>query len=529
MSDAIPEFDFSDILSSREASGSSTFETHNDLTNAASRSRVSSPALNVFENTGSSKKRTRDPQVVHLLKKVSVQTTLLSVILPLFSLFKLLLSRPEWNAAMLKCLLVYMFLSQVSLVAGYHRFFTHASYQCDLSVQSVFAILGGSCGLGSILDFSSQHLAHHHHVDTERDPHAIVVHGWLFAQWGHKLFNGNRKSARAVLECRNTLESTARATAGDKTKNDIAPPSYALLRWQHENYAEILFLTLVIIPCIMAKFFGLPYLSGIFYLGLVRMSLIQQQWLIIGFLCHMKHFPFAKQPFDNSRSAINLPFGFLWDLITFGESNHNFHHEFPGDYRNGPNKIQWDPSRYAILLLYYLGFAGKLHYTSQDQINKCLIQQQQKNLDEERSKLQWGIPLDKLPVMLPETFVRLAKQEFETKKRALVAIEGVIHDVTPFINDHPGGVALVCTSVGKDATQAFNGAVYLHSQAARNLLATMRIAVLGRGRIGIEPTIWEKHMLESNNFKNDSKGREIVRNKQQVTFTNKNHYAAGAA
>lgn len=123
----------------------------------------------------------------------------------------------------------------------------------------------------------------------------------------------------------------------------------------------------------------------------------------------------------------------------------------------------------------------------------------------------------------------MAKQEFQEHRRALVAIEGVVHDVTPFIHDHPGGVALVETSIGKDATQAFNGAVYLHSQAARNLLATMRIAVIGSGHMGIESTVWEKHILESSNWKNDTKGREIVRNKQQVTFTNKNHYAAGAA
>ncbi|SCV03373.1 LAME_0H09912g1_1 [Lachancea meyersii CBS 8951] len=523
---SIPEFDFSDILKSREA-------VNNPNRQINARQNAEQPPVNIPPSTPEGifavKKRKRDPQVVHLLKKVNIQTTLLSVGLPLFSLFKLLIGRPESNPRLLKCLAVYMFLSQVSLGAGYHRFFTHASFQCDLMVQSVFAILGGSCGLGSILDFSSQHLAHHRHVDTERDPLANVVHGRLFAIWGHKLFKGNRKSARAVQDCRATLDSAARRATGEKTRNFITTPSYALLRWQHDNYLEILILTLILIPCILARFCGLSYFSGIFYLGLVRMSLIQQQWLIIGALCHTKHFPLAKQPFDDSRSAVNLPLGILGDLLTFGESNHNFHHEFPGDYRNGLGKLQWDPSKFAILILYYLGFAGNIHYTSQDQIDKCLLQQQQKLLDEERAKLQWGIPLDKLPIMQPEKFVKLAKLEYETKRRFLVVIEGVVHDVTPFSSDHPGGVALVEASVGKDATQAFNGAVYLHTQAARNLLSTMRIAVLGHSRMGVERTVWEKHMLESNNFKNDSEGSEIVRNKQQVTFTNKNHYAAGAA
>ncbi|CAR24877.1 KLTH0G06358p [Lachancea thermotolerans CBS 6340] len=513
MNDAIPEFDYTEIVRSRDSQNVEPV--------------ANSPQLS--EASKITKKRKRDPQLVHLLKKVSFQSTLLCVVLPLFSLFKLILSKPEWNGKLLKCLAVYMFISQVSLVAGYHRFFTHAAFQCDLMVQSIFAILGGSCGLGSILDFSSQHLAHHHYVDTERDPHACVVHGWLFAQWGHKLFHGNRKSARAVQECRNTLESTAKASTSKVETNYISSPSYALLRWQDENYAEILVLTIILIPCILAKFCKVPFFSGVFYLGLVRMSIIQQQWLLIGSLCHTKRFPLASQPFDDSRSAVDLPFGTIMDLLTFGESNHNFHHEFPGDYRNGPGKYQWDPAKFAILVLYYLGLVGKLHSAGQDQIEKCLVQQQQKLLDDERSKLQWGIPLDKLPIMPAEVFVRMAKQEFQEHRRALVAIEGVVHDVTPFIHDHPGGVALVETSIGKDATQAFNGAVYLHSQAARNLLATMRIAVIGSGHMGIESTVWEKHILESSNWKNDTKGREIVRNKQQVTFTNKNHYAAGAA
>ncbi|SCU86910.1 LAMI_0D04038g1_1 [Lachancea mirantina] len=520
MENGIPEFDFRDLLSSRnDAQG---VELGHEMPNRVVADRDQAEIV-------SPKIRRRDPQAVHLLKKVSLQSTCLCVIIPLFSLFKLILAPPASNPRMLVFMGVYMLLSQVSLVAGYHRFFTHSAYQCHLMVQAVFAIVGGSCGLGSILDFSSQHLAHHRHIDTERDPHACNVHGWLFAQWGHKLFRGNRKSARAVKECRATFESAAKAGSHKDNSQLVTSPSYALLKWQDDNYGEILILTIVLIPCLLSRFCNVSYFSSIFYMGFVRMSLVQQQWLLVGSLCHMKRFIFASQPFDDSRSAVNLPMGFFSNLATFGEASHNFHHEFPGDYRNSNNRYQWDPARWAILLLYSLGFVKKLHYASQEQVDKCLLQQQQKLVDEERSKLQWGVPLDKLPIMAPERFVELAMMEFIKNKRALVAIEGVVHDVTPFIYDHPGGVALVETSIGKDATQAFNGAVYLHSQAARNLLATMRIAVLGRGPMGIEPTIWEKHMLESNNFKSDSKGREIVRNKQQVTFTNKNHYAAGAA
>lgn len=522
MADGIAEFDFNEIL--RSGSGASTPVP---VAPQQTSSTTETPAMT---NTVRSTKR--DLQMVHLLKKVSLETAFLCVVLPLFTLFKLIWSPPQCNTELLKYLVVYYLLSITSLIAGYHRFFTHHSYHAHVGLQFLFLLLGGSCGLGSVLEFSSQHMAHHRHVDTERDPHPCSIYGWWFAQWGHKLFYGNRKSQRATADCFETIESTAMATH-NKNKNQqgnvVIPPSYPLLKWQHENYSEVLVLMLILIPFCISRLCRVPYFSGIFYCGLVRMSVIQQQWLLIGSLCHLKNFPFVSQPFDDKRSAINLPLGIFGNILTFGEANHNYHHEFPGDYRNGAEWYHFDPAKWFIRTCYLLGLARNLHTTTSEQIEKCLVQQQQKLLDRERSNLKWGIPIDRLPYMSPENFAKLAQSEYQTNKRALVAIEGIVHDVTPFIHDHPGGVALVETSVGKDATAAFNGAVYSHSRAARNLLATMRIAVLRRGPMEVQQTVWEKHLLESNNFKSDSKGTEVVRNRQQVTFTRKNHYAAGAA
>ena len=37
---------------------------------------------------------------------------------------------------------------------------------------------------------------------------------------------------------------------------------------------------------------------------------------------------------------------------------------------------------------------------------------------------------------------------------------------------------MIRATLGKDATDAFSGAVYRHSNAAHNILATMRVAVV---------------------------------------------------
>ena len=48
---------------------------------------------------------------------------------------------------------------------------------------------------------------------------------------------------------------------------------------------------------------------------------------------------------------------------------------------------------------------------------------------------------------------------------------------------------MIRSGVGKDATAMFNGGVYNHSNAAHNLLSTMRVGVI---RGGMEVEIWKR-------------------------------------
>lgn len=530
MDDAIPEFDFSNLVidAKKEAREEHVVVADDEeedvvLVDKATPDAVelSSPMQAVPQGP-----KKKDPHVVHLLKRISLQSTITCILIPLFSLFKIVISPPmDGNTKLLYFFGVYMILSQISLFGGYHRFFSHQSFHAHVGLQIAYAILGGSCGLGSILQFSSQHLAHHRHQDTERDPHSYNVYGWLFSIWGHRLFLGNRKSRKAISECRDTILSTSKMVRGKLQESErdqlVQPPNHDILKIQDENYVLLLVLTLLVFPCLVASYCKVPYLTSIFYLGFVRMSMIQQQWLLLGTVAHLKNLPLATQPFSDTRSAINVPFSFISQFILLGEANHNFHHEFPSDYTDGTSWYHWDPSKWSIWLCYMLGLINHLHSTDRQQVEKCRIQQKQKLLDKERSKLKWGIPIERLPSMTPQQFTELAKQQYAMHKRALVAIEGIVHDVTPFIHNHPGGTALVKLSIGKDATQAFNGAVYLHSQAARNLLATMRVAMLTSSE-QVQNTVWETRMLQRSQVRQQ-------RNNRQVTYTQKNHYAAGAA
>ena len=109
-------------------------------------------------------------------------------------------------------------------------------------------------------------------------------------------------------------------------------------------------------------------------------------------------------------------------------------------------------------------------------------------MDQKRAKLDWGVSLEELPVISWDEFLT------ETQAgKALVTIAGVVHDVSDFVQEHPGGKALIKSAIGKDATALFNGGVYNHSNAAHNLLSSMRVGVV---RGGGEVEIWRERDME---------------------------------
>ena len=63
----------------------------------------------------------------------------------------------------------------------------------------------------------------------------------------------------------------------------------------------------------------------------------------------------------------------------------------------------------------------------------------------------------------------------QSQERPLVLISGFIHDVSDFIEEHPGGPHLLIKMIGKDATTAFFGGVYDHSNAAHNVCCTLSL------------------------------------------------------
>ncbi|KAH7097677.1 cytochrome b5-like heme/steroid binding domain-containing protein, partial [Auriculariales sp. MPI-PUGE-AT-0066] len=91
----------------------------------------------------------------------------------------------------------------------------------------------------------------------------------------------------------------------------------------------------------------------------------------------------------------------------------------------------------------------------------------------------WPTSSNDLPV------VSWSDYQEQAQNKPLVVVAGFIHEVAEFLDEHPGGRHMIAKYVGKDATAAFFGGVYDHSNAAHNMLAMMRVGVL-RGGLELE-------------------------------------------
>jgi stearoyl-CoA desaturase (delta-9 desaturase) len=255
-----------------------------------------------------------------------------------------------------------------------------------------------------------------------------------------------------------------------------------VVTWQHRHYIEVAMFMAFIFPCLVAGIGWGDWKGGLIYAGILRLFVVQQATFCVNSLAHW----LGDQPFDDRNSPRDHV---ITALVTLGEGYHNFHHEFPSDYRNAIEWHQYDPTKWSIWVWKQLGLASNLKTCRRNEIEKGRLQQLQKKLDQKRVTIDWGIPLEDLPLVEWDDYTSRTMNG-----EALIAVAGVIHDVTDFIKDHPGGKAMIGSAIGKDATAIFNGGVYNHTNAAHNLLSTMRIGVL---RGGVEVETWKRRQIKS--------------------------------
>lgn len=86
-----------------------------------------------------------------------------------------------------------------------------------------------------------------------------------------------------------------------------------------------------------------------------------------------------------------------------GEGYHNFHHQFPMDYRNAFLWWQFDPTKWFIALCSQIGLASNLRMFPNNEILKSALTMQLKSLKRTQDSVSWPLPVEELPVVSWET------------------------------------------------------------------------------------------------------------------------------
>ncbi|KAI7855985.1 delta-9 desaturase [Circinella umbellata] len=345
--------------------------------------------------------------------------------------------------------IAYYFITGLGITAGYHRLWSHSAYRAVDALQWVYSLAGAGAVEGSIYWWSRGHRAHHRWTDTDKDPYS-AHRGFFFSHIGWML----------VQRPKNRI---GYADVADLKANPI-------VAFQHKYYPYFALGMGFLFPTLVAGLGWGDFRGGYFYAGVARLCFVHHATFCVNSLAHF----LGEDTFDDHHTPRDH---WITALVTMGEGYHNFHHEFPQDYRNAIVFYQYDPTKWLIKVLATLGLAYDLKTFPANEVTKGKIQMQEKKINAIKSRLEYGTPIQDLPVFTWDEFQDLV----DNQNKKWILIEGILYDMENFINEHPGGEKYIRTSLGKDMTTAFNGGVYNHSNGARNLLTRMRVGVLKHG------------------------------------------------
>lgn len=295
------------------------------------------------------------PKIIWLSTSVLTLTGLIALIgVPVYAF---LVGFDVWQVGLMIFGVIF---SEISITAGYHRLWSHRSYDAHWSIRALLAFGGTFAVQNSILHWASDHRRHHRFVDNnDKDPYS-AKRGFWYSHIGW------------MLRDYKTGDNGEYANCKDLKKDPI-------VRWQHRHY----------VPLALIINFGLPILVGLIHgdvigmmllFGFARLVISHHFTFFINSLAHI----WGKQPYSDSNTSKDNAF---LAVLTMGEGYHNFHHSFQRDYRNGIRWWQIDPTKWLIRFFAWAGLASNLYRTPLEKIESLRAQMLLTNTSKKLSPL----------------------------------------------------------------------------------------------------------------------------------------------
>ncbi|KAI5122380.1 hypothetical protein M0805_004137 [Coniferiporia weirii] len=404
-------------------------------------------------------------------------------------------NRPPWDVPFATLLLAVATWQAAcfAVTIGYHRLYSHRAFRAAYPVRIVLAALGSMAFQGSIKWWCLRHRLHHRFTDDPvHDPYA-ATRGLFYSHMGWIFYKP--KYEKMDLINRDDLE------------ND------PVVRFQHKYYVLLALLFGFVLPTSLGLLWDDP--SGAFvWGGLVSRLAIWHCTFLVNSLTHWD----GLQPYSDENTSRG---NFVMAVLTCGEGNHNFH-AFPQDFRSGPSALDWDPSKWLILLLHRFGLATGLRRARDEDVRsaEARMLKRARGLGHDHGGDSSAASDSTLLSSSSSELESESEFEYEEKGkknedgamwdggalrayvrahpgRCVVLLDGYAVDVTPYLGEHPGGALLLRKysvragtqngegdheegvaggDVLEDASTAFHGGMNNHSRAARRQARELRVA-----------------------------------------------------
>ena len=227
--------------------------------------------------------------------------------------------------ALAVALLLYWLCCGLGISMGYHRLFSHRSFQTSAAFRYTLAILGMMNLQGGPLSWVGFHRVHHSDADGRTDPHS-PRHGFW---WSH------------VVWC----------VVWDSWDRDVTQAAKDLKEDRVLVWLDNLFpLQVIVLALILYGLGGLPWVIwGIS----VRIVFAYHATWFVNSACHL----WGYRSFEIADGSRNNP---LIALVTWGEGWHNNHHAHPRSARHGLRPFEIDLTWLQLKVLEKLGVVWAL-------------------------------------------------------------------------------------------------------------------------------------------------------------------------
>lgn len=213
----------------------------------------------------------------------------------------------------------------LAVTLGYHRLLTHASFKTLPGVRYALAFVGGLSGQGGVIQWVTDHRAHHKYADDAGDPHSPLDGFWhAHVAWTFRSRLTHVERGRQAAYCPDLVNDETMVKIND-----------AFL-WSH--------LAMAFVCWALAGWPGIVW--GMF----ARLVYVFHTTWFVNSLSHK----YGYRNFETRDDSTNC-----WPvaLTTFGEGWHNNHHAYPTSARHGMRRWELDPTYWVILGMQRMGLA----------------------------------------------------------------------------------------------------------------------------------------------------------------------------